>query len=70
VGEIESIFVEAPYRSKGIGKALITRALAWMDSSGAIKKRVSVSDGNEGVWEFYRRFGFFPRMMVLEQKPS
>jgi ribosomal protein S18 acetylase RimI-like enzyme len=70
VGEIESIYVEAAYRSKGIGTALITRALAWMESFSVIKKRVSVSYGNEGAWEFYRRFGFYPRMMVLEQKPD
>jgi diamine N-acetyltransferase len=67
-GEIESIFVEEGYRSLGIGSALVTRALAWLGANGSVRNRVSVGDGNEGAWEFYRRFGFYPRMTVLEQK--
>ena len=67
-GEIESLFVDREFRSAGIGTALITRGLGWMDSLGAVRKRVSVGDGNESAWAFYRKFGFFPRMTVLEQK--
>jgi ribosomal protein S18 acetylase RimI-like enzyme len=67
-GEIESIFVDDPYRSRGIGSNLVTRALAWLDENGSTKNRVSVSEGNETVWNFYKKFGFYPRMTVLEQK--
>jgi ribosomal protein S18 acetylase RimI-like enzyme len=67
-GEIESIFVEGPYRSCGIGSALITMALAWLDENGSVRNRVSASNGNEGVWDFYKKFGFYPRLTVLEQK--
>jgi GNAT superfamily N-acetyltransferase len=67
-GEIESIFVEAPYRSWGIGSALMTEALAWLDENGSVRKRVSAGDGNQGVREFYKKFGFYPRLTVLEQK--
>ena len=66
-GEIESIFVEDRYRSRGIGSALVTRALAWLDANGSVRNRVSVGDGNEGAWKFYLGFGFYPRMTVLEQ---
>jgi ribosomal protein S18 acetylase RimI-like enzyme len=69
-GELESLFVDATYRSAGIGTALVTRGLAWMDSLGAVRKRVSVGNGNETAWAFYRKFGFYPRMTVLEQKPE
>ena len=67
-GEVESLFVDKAYRSAGIGTALVTRGLAWMDSCGVVRKRVSVGCGNEDVWAFYRKFGFYPRMTVLEQK--
>ena len=67
-GEIESIFVEETYRSRGIGSALMKTALAWFGEHGSVQNRVSVSDGNEGAGEFYRKFGFYPRMTVLEQK--
>jgi len=67
-GEIESIFVEENYRSKGIGSALVSRTLAWLDENGSVRNRVSVADGNEAAWAFYKKFGFSPRMMILEQK--
>jgi diamine N-acetyltransferase len=67
-GEIESIFVEEAYRSQGIGSAFIDRVLAWFKENGSTRNRVSVGDGNEGAFLFYRKFGFSPRMTVLEQK--
>jgi diamine N-acetyltransferase len=67
-GEIESIFVEERYRSQGVGSTLVTRALAWLGENGSVRNRVSVGQGNEAAWEFYRKFRFYPRMTVLEQK--
>jgi diamine N-acetyltransferase len=67
-GEIESIFVEEEYRSRDIGSALVLRALEWFDERGSVRNRVAASAGNEGVWDFYKKFGFYPRMTVLEQK--
>lgn len=69
-GEIESVFVDTAYRSLGIGTALMERALAWLDSNNAARIRVPVADGNEDAFAFYRRFGFFPRMTVLEKKKN
>jgi len=37
-GEVESFFVEAPYRLAGIGTTLLTRGLAGMDTLGAVRK--------------------------------
>ncbi len=67
-GEIESIFVEEGYRSRGIGSALVERALAWLDTNDSVRNRVSIADGNEAAFSFYKKFGFYPRMTVLEQK--
>lgn len=67
-GEVESLFVEPAYRSQGVGTTLVSRSLAWMDSLGTVRNRVSVGDGNEAAWAFYRKFGFYPRMTILEQK--
>ena len=66
-GEIESLFVAPAYRSRGIGTMLVSRSLGWMGSRKAERIRVSVSTGNEDVLPFYRKFGFFPRLIVLEQ---
>lgn len=67
-GEIESVYVDVAYRSVGIGTALMHRALAWLDTNGSAVNRVSVADGNEEAFLFYRRFEFYPRRTVLEQK--
>jgi len=67
-GEIESVFLEEKYRGQGIGRDLMLRALAWLDECGAIRKRVSVGNGNEEAWKFYQKFGFYPRMTILEQR--
>ena len=67
-GEIDSIFVGAKYRGQGIGRALMEKALAWLNGKGAKKKIVSVAVGNEQAYVFYSRFGFLPRRTLLEQK--
>ncbi len=67
-GEIDSIFVTAKYRGQGIGRALMEKALAWLNGKGAKKKIVSVAVGNEQAYRFYSRFGFLPRRTLLEQK--
>lgn len=67
-GEIESIFVDESYPSRGIGTTLVNRALTWLDQQGSVRNRVSVGEGNEKAREFYRRFNFHCRMTVLEQK--
>ncbi|MGD0071187.1 MAG: GNAT family N-acetyltransferase [Candidatus Bathyarchaeia archaeon] len=67
-GEIDSIFVGAKYRGQGIGRALMEKALAWLNGKGAKKKIVSVAVGNEQAYGFYSRFGFLPRRTLLEQK--
>jgi GNAT superfamily N-acetyltransferase len=66
-GEIESVFIEQAYRSKGIGTGLVARAIRWLDGNDSVRNRVSVADGNEKSFPFYRKFGFHPRMTVLEQ---
>jgi len=66
-GEIESLYVDEAYRSQGVGTALMRRALAWLDENGSVENRVAVAEGNEEVFLFYRRFGFYPRRTVLEQ---
>ena len=67
LGEIDSVFVEEPYRRMGVGGKLMQNALTRMDARGAVEKTVEVSFGNESVWEFYGRFGFLPRKTTLKQ---
>ncbi len=67
-GEIDSLFVDEPYRGCGIGSQLLRRALAWLDDAGATSKVVTVANGNEGALALYKRFGFHPRKILLQQR--
>ncbi|AFM41053.1 acetyltransferase [Desulfosporosinus acidiphilus SJ4] len=68
MGEIESLFVDEAYRKMGSGTVLMERALNWLEQNSITKKRLNVAVGNEQVLNFYRRFGFQPRAIILEQR--
>lgn len=42
-------------------------ALRWMNESSAKRKVIGVVVGNEQALGFYARFGFYPRVVNLEQ---
>ena len=66
-GEVDSMFVEELFRGRGIGSELMRHALAWLESTGASTKVVTVAHGNEDALAFYQRFGFHPRAVLLQQ---
>lgn len=66
-GEVDSIYIEEDYRSLGIGKELMERALKWMDRNGVKIKKIGVAVGNEDLLSFYGRYNFFPKHIILEQ---
>ncbi len=66
-GEIESIYVDEPYRHMGVGDALMKRSLDWLERHNVKVRRVAVANGNEEAVDFYLRYGFYPKMIVLEQ---
>lgn len=67
IGEIDSIYVETPYRGLGIGDLLMQSALKWMDSNEVRTKKISVASENDAVLSFYEKHGFRVRSLVLEQ---
>jgi ribosomal protein S18 acetylase RimI-like enzyme len=70
VGEIESIFVLKEFRNQTVGEELMQRALRCMEAAHVKTKIVKVAVGNEAVYPFYARFGFYPRVTMLKQKNS
>ncbi|MBP2645768.1 MAG: Acetyltransferase [Firmicutes bacterium] len=66
IGEIQSLFVKQEYRKQGVGDTFMRNAVAWLKENGANSKRLVVGEGNEGVLDFYRRYNFLPRRLVLE----
>jgi GNAT superfamily N-acetyltransferase len=69
-GEIESLFVEDDFRGRKIGSELVGRLVDWMDKEKVVSKSVPVAVGNEEAYNFYKQWGFYPRVTTLVQKPQ
>lgn len=65
-GEIDSLFVETVYRGRGVGEELMFHALKWLEEQKCEAVRVSIAEGNESALDFYRRFGFAERLVVMQ----
>ncbi len=68
IGEIDSIFVNERYRGQGTGEKLISLALEWLERNECETIKVCIAKGNENVLNFYRKFGFAERMIVMQKK--
>ena len=69
-GELDSLFIESEFQKYGFGQKLVDRSISWLKHYGCVKIHVSVAEGHESVLEFYKRFGFYPRMTQLVLKDS
>jgi ribosomal protein S18 acetylase RimI-like enzyme len=67
LGEIDSLYIEPEYRKFGIGDKLMSRSLEWLDSKNVRMKIIAVAEGNEQVFDFYKKYGFYERRTILEQ---
>lgn len=67
IGEIDSIFVDERLRGKGMGEKLMSLALQWLEGQKCETIKVSIAEGNENVLDFYRRFGFAERFIVMQK---
>lgn len=68
MGEIDSLYVESDYRQYGIGDRLMRLSLSWFGENRVDHCIISVAEGNEHLFSFYERYGFYPRRTVLERK--
>lgn len=66
IAEIESLFVETDYRKYGLGCKLMDRSLDWMKSNKVKIKIIGVAEGNEDVLNFYKKYGFYKKAVILE----
>jgi diamine N-acetyltransferase len=66
-GELDSIYIEKEYRKKHIGNHFMKTALKWMDDHRVNRKIIGVAVGNEEAFGFYQKYGFYPRVHILQQ---
>jgi ribosomal protein S18 acetylase RimI-like enzyme len=70
VGEFDSIYISNDYRKKGIANNLMEKVLDWLKQNNPKKVTVKVSVGNEDVFGFYSKYGFYPRLTELQMIPE
>lgn len=66
-GEVDSIFVTIEHRRMGIGTRLMDGSMRWMDGLGVRTRVLTAIVGNEAIHQFYVRFGFLPKHVLLER---
>ncbi|MHB1329100.1 MAG: GNAT family N-acetyltransferase [Gemmatimonadales bacterium] len=62
-GHIEVLAVEADAAGRGIGKALVNAAEAWVQERGYRSMTLNVFAGNEAARAVYDRLGYLPEMV-------
>lgn len=67
LGEIDSLYVSLAYRGNGVGEALVARALHWLEGHKCKKINVFIAAGNEDAEQFYHKFGFAKRFIVMQK---
>ncbi|MDJ0691870.1 MAG: GNAT family N-acetyltransferase [Xenococcaceae cyanobacterium MO_188.B32] len=65
IGEIEALYVIDSYQKNKLGGKMFKEAMAWMEKEKAIEQRLVVATGNEKVFGFYAKYGFFPGYTIL-----
>lgn len=69
-GEIDSIFVSNGYRKMGIASNLMNNALNWLEALNLKNIVIKVSVGNEEIFRFYAKYGFYPCLTELQMLPN
>lgn len=67
-GEVESLHVNESFRGSGVGRQLVQGHLEWMKDKGCSVIGVTVSQENEPTIGFYRKLGFLPHTLYMQQK--
>jgi GNAT superfamily N-acetyltransferase len=65
-GCLESLYVVPEFRGRQIGSLLTRRSLDWIRNRHCERITLSVAEGNESVYNFYRKFGFEVRHSSME----
>ena len=66
IAELQSMYVEAGSRDRGVGSALVDGFLAWARDRMAGRVSVTAYASNDAAVRFYGRIGLRPKSVTLE----
>ena len=67
-GELQSLHVSEDNRGNGIGWQLASKHIEWMKKMNCNVIGVTVSQENESTIRFYKKLGFYPNTLYMQQK--
>ncbi len=67
-GEIESLHVDEHNRGNSIGKKLVIKHMEWLKENNCKVIGVTVSQENETTIGFYKKLGFYPNTLYMQQR--
>ena len=59
LGEVEALYVLDQYQGNNLGTKLMQNSLQWLEENSALEQKLIVAAGNEQVFSFYHKFGFY-----------
>lgn len=66
-GDISDVYVQEPYRRHGVGKALVTEALRWLDVKRVGRVRLKTDARNTLGFEFWKKLGFQTTVLTMDK---
>lgn len=64
-GEVDSLYVSAGFRQRGVGRALMCQAMLWLEGRPTSAIVVDILSGNDAAIRLYESFGFHTRTVRL-----
>jgi GNAT superfamily N-acetyltransferase len=65
---VTTLFLDAPYRGRGFGRALMDDAFEWCAEQGVEEVSLDTGVGNTAGRRFYERYGFEESQVLLLKK--
>ncbi|MDJ0569026.1 MAG: GNAT family N-acetyltransferase [Pleurocapsa sp. MO_192.B19] len=65
IGEVEALYILDEYQGNNLGTKLLQTSLQWLETHKALEEKLIVAVGNEQVFSFYQKFGFYPGYSTL-----
>lgn len=65
IGEVEALYVLEKYQGNNLGTKLMQKSLQWLEVNNVSEQKLIVAVGNEQVFSFYRKFGFYSSYTTL-----
>ncbi len=66
-GHISDVYVQEPFRRRGVGKTLVDEALRWLEAKRVGRVRLQTDARNTLGFEFWKKLGFQTTVFTMDK---